>query len=183
MILGVQERKELLGQFDLCVIDPPYIDKKVWVKYFEAAACLLKPEGQVLMTSIPENEPMLRAEWSKLNRGTEIKSHPFVPINAECLHKFAVFTTFEAEALQKENDEPVPESQGLGQQSGGLREDREMDEIEEMFGGLQHCVISMHLDNNDSDHESEPDTEEEPSYEFCEKSRIVIRKKEHAAAY
>jgi len=107
--------------------------------------------------------------------------HPFVPVNAECLHRFAVFTSFEAPTLAVHNDEAVPEAQGLGQQSG-LTADREMDEVEEMFGGLQACVISMHLDNNDSDHESEPETEDVATYEFDEKSKIVIRKDSKTAA-
>ena len=72
---GVQEMKHLLGQFDLCVIDPPYIDKKVWVKYFDAAQGLLKPGGHVLLTSIPENEPMLKTEWCRLERGVHLTEY------------------------------------------------------------------------------------------------------------
>ena len=50
------------------------------------------------------------------------------------------------------------------------------DEVEGMFGGLQAAVISMHMDMNDSEHESESDVEDEAAYEFCSKTRRVQRK-------
>ena len=178
------------GQFDLCVIDPPFIDKKVWRFYMEAAQKLLGTDGHLLLTTIPENEPMLASLWSKLSElgggmSSDIRRHTFVPVNAECLHRFAVFTTFDSEALSVINEEPVPDNQGLGQvsvlsldgcPSQANQARLEVDEVEDMFGGLQAAVISMHLDQNDSDHESEPDVVDEPQYEFDEKARIVVRK-------
>ena len=192
---GVGGMGELFGSFDLCVIDPPYIDKPVWIKYLEAANQLLHADGDVLCTSIPENEPMIEAVWRRAQRGTHIQSHKFVPVNAECLHRFAVFTTFASPSFAVLNEEFVPDSQGLGQQlaqtamrytgTGGETGDDitgEVDEVDGMFGGLQQAVISMHLDHNDSEHESEPSEEdiEGPEYEFNKKTGRVMKKKEAA---
>ena len=176
---GAAGLEDLWGSFDLCVIDPPYIDKAVWIKYLAAANELLKPEGDVLCTSIPENKPMLEACWQKLERGTHMQSHTFIPVNSGCLHRFAVFTTFPSPSLAVKNDEPVPESQGLGQQGSAMtvgEDEGEVDEVDGMFGGLQQAVISMHLDHNDSDHESEPEEDCEPEYEFNKKTGMVMRK-------
>jgi len=174
---AVQGTGDLLGQFKLCVIDPPYIDKAVWEKYITASDALLAPGGQLLMTTIPENEAMLRSACAKFAvRDWDFQSHRFTPVNLNCVHKFAVFTTFASAALEKENTEAVPESQGLGQQSGQQLQADDDDEVLALFGDLQSAVISMTMDYNDSEHESESDEEAVPEYEFCKKAQRVMRK-------
>lgn len=174
----VQGFADVLGKCALCVIDPPYIDKAVWHKYLEAADALLVRGGQVLLTTIPENESMLQSLWARLGRESRLLSHPFVPVNTECLHKFAVFTTFPAAALSVENTEEVMAGQGLGQQMlmAGAHADDGDDEIDGMFGGLQAAVISSVLDTHDSDHETESDDEVEASYAFDPISKRIVPK-------
>ena len=43
---------ELRGTFDFVVIDPPFITRKVWEKYAEAAHLLLCPRGKILLTTV-----------------------------------------------------------------------------------------------------------------------------------
>lgn len=183
----VQGTADLLSSITLCVVDPPFIDKRVWSKYLHAADCMLHSEGHVLLTSIPENQSMLCAEWDKLNRPRQLRGHRFTPINSDCLHRFAVFTTFDSLSLGAVNLEPEPEGQGLGQSLAVEGDSSHAglgaadlvdsdDEVDGMFGGLQAAVISMHMDMNDSEHESESDVEDEVDYEFCKKTRRVQRK-------
>lgn len=52
--------EDLLGSFDLLVVDPPFITEEVWRKYAKSAHLLLKPEtGKVILTTIAENEKLL----------------------------------------------------------------------------------------------------------------------------
>jgi 16S rRNA G966 N2-methylase RsmD len=54
--------QELLGQFDMVVIDPPFITREVWEKYAECAKMLLKQNGSgiYLVSTIDENEEMIK---------------------------------------------------------------------------------------------------------------------------
>lgn len=74
---------------------------------------------------------MLCTEWDKLGRDCKLKRHPFVPVNSECVHEFAVFTSFDAPLLEIENDEPVPVGQGVGQRMryGADEDDDDLDEV------------------------------------------------------
>eukprot|EP01059_Diplonema_ambulator_P006391 TRINITY_DN16109_c1_g1_i1.p1 TRINITY_DN16109_c1_g1~~TRINITY_DN16109_c1_g1_i1.p1 ORF type:complete len:402 (+),score=116.65 TRINITY_DN16109_c1_g1_i1:23-1207(+) len=49
----------LFGQFDMIVIDPPFITEECWVKYAETARILLTPGGKVICTTIVENEGIM----------------------------------------------------------------------------------------------------------------------------
>jgi len=54
--------QELLGQFDMVVIDPPFITREVWEKYAECAKMLLSADGpqMYLVSTIDENEAMIK---------------------------------------------------------------------------------------------------------------------------
>ena len=51
---------ELKGAFDMVVIDPPFITREVWEKYAECAKWLLKEGGMWLLSTIDENEEMIK---------------------------------------------------------------------------------------------------------------------------
>ena len=51
---------ELHGVFDMVVIDPPFITREVWDKYAKCAKLILKPDGIFLISTIDENEEMIK---------------------------------------------------------------------------------------------------------------------------
>ena len=59
--------KEMTKAFDMVVIDPPFITREVWEKYTEAAKILLIDEGKILLSTIDENESILK-ELLQVNR-------------------------------------------------------------------------------------------------------------------
>ena len=46
--------------FHLIIIDPPFITREVWEKYAEASKLLLADGGQVLLSTIDENEELIK---------------------------------------------------------------------------------------------------------------------------
>ena len=49
----------LFGQFDMVVIDPPFITEECWRNYTETARLLLAPGGKLICTTIVENEGIM----------------------------------------------------------------------------------------------------------------------------
>lgn len=44
----------------MVVIDPPFITREVWEKYAKCAKALLKTDGLFLISTIDENEAMIK---------------------------------------------------------------------------------------------------------------------------
>eukprot|EP00397_Hematodinium_sp_SG-2012_P030783 GEMP01032627.1.p1 GENE.GEMP01032627.1~~GEMP01032627.1.p1 ORF type:complete len:182 (+),score=24.90 GEMP01032627.1:62-547(+) len=51
---------ELRESFELVIIDPPFITLEVWQKYAQTCKFLLKPGGKIILSTIMENETMMR---------------------------------------------------------------------------------------------------------------------------
>ena len=56
----------MLGTFDMCVIDPPFITREVWQKYAQAVKILMKIGengsivGNLLCSTIDENKGIMK---------------------------------------------------------------------------------------------------------------------------
>lgn len=95
--------QQLLGTFDLVVIDPPFITRDVWEKYAAAAKLLLAPGGKVMCTTIAENEDMLNELL-----GTEpqpVKSVAFRPLVPHLPYLYKVYLNFTPTVLSEKNPE------------------------------------------------------------------------------
>ena len=66
---------ELYGAFDMVVIDPPFITREVWEKYAKCAKLILKPDGIFLISTIDENEEMIK----ELTGSEKKKFRPSIP--------------------------------------------------------------------------------------------------------
>lgn len=66
---------ELKGAFDMVVIDPPFITREVWEKYAECAKWLLKEGGMWLLSTIDENEEMIK----ELTGSVRAQFRPSIP--------------------------------------------------------------------------------------------------------
>ena len=51
--------ESMKGDFDMAVIDPPFITREVWEKYTVAAKYLLKDGGKILGSTIDENKEFM----------------------------------------------------------------------------------------------------------------------------
>ena len=56
--------EEVRGTFEYFVIDPPFITEEVWQKYTDAVELLRTPDAKILLSTIDENEEMIK---EKLN--------------------------------------------------------------------------------------------------------------------
>jgi hypothetical protein len=104
------------GKFDLLVIDPPFIDRKVWTAFFRSAARLLAKDGELLLTTVAERQEDLVSLVQALPQaagraaGWGLRKHRFVPINCGCAHQFVVFSTLASTTfLDCANLEQLPE--------------------------------------------------------------------------
>jgi EEF1A lysine methyltransferase 1 len=52
--------ESLWGYFDMVIIDPPFITREVWEKYALCAKKLLKENGMWFLSTIDENEEMIK---------------------------------------------------------------------------------------------------------------------------
>jgi hypothetical protein len=74
----------LQHRFDMCVVDPPFITRDVWTKYAEAIRLCLKPAGvggapgRVILTTVGENEAMLRTVLGE-ELGRPLRKATFMP--------------------------------------------------------------------------------------------------------
>ena len=93
---------ELQGAFAMVVIDPPYITREVWAQYVKTARWLLHGDGGlVLLTTVVENAPFL-------HNALGVTPNVFLPSIPELPYQYAVYSNFEAAALQLRNAE-VPQ--------------------------------------------------------------------------
>ena len=90
--------EELHGQFHLAIIDPPFITREVWEKYAEAAKLLLKEDGQVLLSTIDENEEMLK----ELLNADRKAFRPSIP---NLVYQYSLYATYDSEGLNTPNPE------------------------------------------------------------------------------
>lgn len=98
---------DLLGTFDVVVIDPPFITKEVWELYAQAAKLLLKASadgsiaGKVIGTTIVENAPLLEALLG-------CKPQRFLPSIPHLVYQYTTYCNFEPTFLSQVNPE-IPE--------------------------------------------------------------------------
>ena len=97
----------LCGQFDLVVIDPPYITRDVWAMFLRTAGLLLAPGGHLLLTTVPRNglvlQELMDASPLFAGRGLRLRQCAFRPLLVGCVLRFAVFSTCDAPALAVAN--------------------------------------------------------------------------------
>ena len=90
---------DLHHQFDLVVIDPPFITREVWEKYAVAAKLLLKEEGgHALLSTIDENE----ANIKELIGADRKAFRPSIP---NLVYQYSLYATFSSEGLDQKNPE------------------------------------------------------------------------------
>ena len=79
---------ELQHSFDMAVVDPPFITRDVWSLYADAIRLCLRPGGgRVVLTTVGENEAMLRTVLGK-----ELGSSLRKVSGASCLSTLSVCT-------------------------------------------------------------------------------------------
>ena len=95
---------ELLGAFDVVVVDPPFITEAVWRDYAAAARALLRPDGprRAVLTTVAENAALI-AELFPGARRTRFQ--PSIP---HLVYQYDLFATWDAAAFATPNPE-VPE--------------------------------------------------------------------------
>ena len=78
--------------FDCAVVDPPFITKDVWTKYASAVRALLRPGGKVLLTTVGENEAMLRSIF-----GPDLRKARFMPAmhRPSLPYQYSLFLNYE----------------------------------------------------------------------------------------
>jgi len=92
---------ELHGTFDMVVIDPPFITREVWEKYAACAKALLKSEGIYLISTIDENEAMIKELTGSLRR-------TFRPSIPNLVYQYSFYSSYSHPALDEQNPE-IPE--------------------------------------------------------------------------
>ena len=90
--------EDLHKQFHLIVIDPPFITREVWEKYAQAVDILKHPEGEVFLSTIDENEEMIK-ELIGANRKT------FRPSIPNLVYQYSFYATYDSEGLNGKNPE------------------------------------------------------------------------------
>eukprot|EP00798_Chlamydomonas_sp_ICE-L_P004056 gene4056-14142_t len=83
---------ELLGTFDCCVIDPPFITREVWEKYAATAKLLLKEGGKVICSTVAENAPFMEELLGA-------KPCAFQPSIPNLIYQYNIFINFEPTLL------------------------------------------------------------------------------------
>ena len=83
--------EEMLGTFDMAVIDPPFITREVWEKYTVASKMLLKEGGKLLCSTIDENAPFMK-ELLDVN---PIAFRPSIP---NLVYQYSFYTNYTDEA-------------------------------------------------------------------------------------
>eukprot|EP01034_Spumella_vulgaris_P025068 gene25068-31480_t len=101
--------QNLLGTFDVLVVDPPFIVREVWEKYAVTSKLLLKqgndtdgnPAGKVILTTVIENSPFL----FELLGAKPTKYQPSIP---NLVYQYNLFTNYSSPVFDKLNPE-IPE--------------------------------------------------------------------------
>lgn len=87
------------GQFNLVVIDPPFISHSVWEQYAVTAKLLMKSEtSHVIATTVYENVSLMATLF-------DCKPTRFQPSIPHLVYQYSVFTNFPSSLLAKENSE------------------------------------------------------------------------------
>ena len=96
---------KLKGQFDMVVIDPPFITREVWEKYQQTAYILAKDKAslKVLNSTVQENNEMMKDLF-----GGEMQAEKFQPSIPHLVYQYNFFCNFKPEALSVWNSE-IPE--------------------------------------------------------------------------
>ena len=79
------------------VVDPPFITREVWSKYAKAIRSALKPNGGlVMLTTVGENEAMLRHELGDA-LGRTLRKTPFMPAmpHPTLPYQYSLFVNYE----------------------------------------------------------------------------------------
>lgn len=86
-------------QFDLVVIDPPFITQSVWELYAIAAKLLLKSDtSHVIATTVDENADLMMSLF-------HCKPALFRPSIPHLVYQYSVYANFESETLSRKNEE------------------------------------------------------------------------------
>jgi len=85
----------------MVVIDPPFITREVWEKYAQCAKILLKPEGMYLISTIDENEEMIK----ELTGSSKRTFRPSIP---NLVYQYSFYSSYSHPALDVKNPE-IPE--------------------------------------------------------------------------
>ena len=99
----------LLGTFDVVVVDPPFITHEVWQKYATTTKLLMKqgtatdgsPAGKVILTTVAENADLL-------NRLLGASATAFLPSIPHLVYQYNLYTNYNSEIFNKKNPE-IPE--------------------------------------------------------------------------
>lgn len=82
--------QEIIESFHVFVIDPPFISTEVIDAYAEAYRILrTNDDAEVIITSIAENEPVLRAAF-----GHRMTSAPFKPTIPNLVYQYSLFVNY-----------------------------------------------------------------------------------------
>ena len=92
-------------QFDLIIIDPPFITEEVWKAYAITAKLLLRKENNdqhILGTTVAENLSLLQSLFPSIHRN---KFQPSIP---HLVYQYDLYTTWDSPTFNKANPE-IPE--------------------------------------------------------------------------
>ena len=90
--------QELHNTFAMIVVDPPFITREVWEKYAAAIKLLIREDGRVLLSTIDENEAMI-----KELTGCDRKA--FRPSIPNLVYQYSFYSNYESEAINTKNPE------------------------------------------------------------------------------
>eukprot|EP00659_Diplonema_papillatum_P006670 gene6670-10226_t len=100
----------LFGQFDVVVIDPPFITEECWELYAKTTKLLLCPGGKVICTTIAENEGLMQ-------RLMGCSPVPFQPSIPNLVYQYNTYTSYTPTAhLESINDEIASDPQGAAKE-------------------------------------------------------------------
>lgn len=112
--LGEDCPPELLGAFDMVVVDPPFITREVWEKYAVATKRLLRPApaanggactlggpSRLICTTVQESAPWM----AELLGVSPVRFQPSIP---NLVYQYHTYTNYASERLGKPNPD-VPE--------------------------------------------------------------------------
>ena len=96
---------ELIGTFDMMVVDPPFIVREVWEKYATTCKLLLKKgtKGRLLLTTVNENLSMLQDIL-----GEDVYATNFLPSIPNLVYQYNLYVNYQSNVFSKKNPE-IPE--------------------------------------------------------------------------
>ena len=82
----------------MVVVDPPFITEDVWKAYAQAIKMVLKEGGKILLSSIDENESMLK----ELLGVRKVNFRPSIP---HLVYQYSFYTNYNDSRLDEVNSE------------------------------------------------------------------------------